>query len=303
MLFTEGRKRLTDMTRSSNLIFQLLPGFAAFLLKKRLRAFVEVQLEIARELDLPMLRTTLQLNDEQIIEQGLTGARIFLEHLSENNYSQFILISNEVWRKDELKFAGKYDVVADDITQGVFVRNKALKRFIPAYLKDIEQAFALADEIDNMTLADLTIGTNTLLDLLKDRIERETHFAGRLISATPGIIFVYNFKDRKINYLNQNIKDLLGRTMQTFEQITPETLPLYVHPEDLPYLLMHFQDVFSSEENKTFKHEYRLKHADGSYRWIRNYEVIFNRDQQGRPLEILGESFDITREKEVVLAL
>lgn len=297
------KERFKDMTSSSNLKFQLLPDFAAFILSAQLKPFVEAQLQIARQMDLPMLRSILQLSDEQLVENGLPDARAFLEYLADNNYYAFVQLSNEEWMKDELKYAGKYDVVAEDITHGVFLRNKALKRFIPAYLNDITQAFALADEIDNMTVTELTLGTNTLLDLLKDRIEREAYFARRLISATPGIIFIYNFKDKRIAYLNQNIKELLGLKMLQIEQITTETLPQYVHLDDLPYLLLHFQEIYNGEENKTFQHEYRLKHADGSYLWVRNYEVVFRRDEQGKPLEILGETFDITKEKEVALAL
>jgi signal transduction histidine kinase len=44
--------------------------------------------------------------------------------------------------------------------------------------------------------------------------------------------------------------------------------------------------------------EYRLRARDGSLRWMLGREVVFARDNQGRPTQILGVARDITHQKE-----
>src|SRR5438309_4330231 len=108
----------------------LLPAFAHFILEYHLDDYIKAQVAIARQMDIPMLREVLKLSDEAIITSGREGNRVYLSYLVENNYPRYIAESNERWLRDQLEFAGKYDVVADDITNGIFLRSKALKQLI-----------------------------------------------------------------------------------------------------------------------------------------------------------------------------
>ncbi|MGL5097426.1 MAG: PAS domain-containing protein, partial [Planctomycetia bacterium] len=48
---------------------------------------------------------------------------------------------------------------------------------------------------------------------------------------------------------------------------------------------------------QVFEETVRLRHANGAYKWIRMREMIYVRDDDGRPLEILGVAQDVTRQK------
>jgi PAS domain S-box-containing protein len=287
----------------SDVQFQYLPRFANYLLQHRLIDYIKEQIQIARQMDLPMLRATLEMSDEQIIEHAIPTNKEFLKYLAENKTSEFISATNNQWIQDRLGYASKYDVVAEDITQGVFLRSKGLKKFIPDFIPTVNEAMSLVEEIDNFALTNLTLATNTLINLLRDKISQETHFSSNLLNTTPGIIFIFNLKDRTITYINQNIKDVLGYTPEELTSMEEDVIFKYIHPEDVPSVLAHIDEIFKSVESKTFEHEYRFKHGSGTYKWMRTYEVVFRRDKNGYPIEILGESFEITKEKEIILAL
>ena len=68
-----------------------------------------------------------------------------------------------------------------------------------------------------------------------------------------------------------------------------------VHPEDLGLALQRIRDFVEGRSSK-YEHEFRLRHKDGSYRWILVQGSI-TADAQGRPQRMLGTHVDITERK------
>ena len=63
------------------------------------------------------------------------------------------------------------------------------------------------------------------------------------------------------------------------------------------------ENLLEQNSNETTQAEFRFRHKDGRYRWLRTYEVIFSRDNAGKAELILGKTFEITNEKETAIAL
>ncbi len=59
-----------------------------------------------------------------------------------------------------------------------------------------------------------------------------------------------------------------------------------------PELVSEFVD-----DGEVVETEFRARHADGSWRWVRCHEVVFRRNPAGQPLELLGTIEDITERK------
>ncbi|GAH50820.1 unnamed protein product [marine sediment metagenome] len=49
--------------------------------------------------------------------------------------------------------------------------------------------------------------------------------------------------------------------------------------------------------DKVYEYEYRMKHKDGHWVWILNRDMIFIRDEKGKPLQTIGAALDITERK------
>jgi PAS domain S-box-containing protein len=97
-------------------------------------------------------------------------------------------------------------------------------------------------------------------------------------------------------YFSDRWKEILG--------CKPEELPdtfaawqEHVHPEDRERFDKMCRAFFASDETD-YSLEYRLRHKDGSYRWIL-LQALLVRDASGRPLRLTGAHTDITERKQL----
>ena len=67
----------------------------------------------------------------------------------------------------------------------------------------------------------------------------------------------------------------------------------HLHPDERDEILEGLKDVLVKG---VYTHEYRFRHKDGSYRWVYD-RVRLVRDEDDRPIEIIGSWIDITEFK------
>ena len=101
------------------------------------------------------------------------------------------------------------------------------------------------------------------------------------------------------NYFSEHFDDLLGQPRWSARRWFYAWLEL-VHPEDRDRVLRSLTAAFSREA--TWRDEYRLLRADGTYVWVQDAGVIV-RDEAGRPARMLGTIREITQERTAALAL
>ena len=71
-----------------------------------------------------------------------------------------------------------------------------------------------------------------------------------------------------------------------------------IHPEDAGRVRAAI-DAHLAGQGEDIRQELRMRHADGSWRWILSSGGIVRRDATGRPLRMIGTHLDITSMKEV----
>ena len=128
--------------------------------------------------------------------------------------------------------------------------------------------------------------THESLYAVKARLEH-------LLNTSPAMI--YSFKaggDHAATFASNNIKTQLGH--EPFEFLDdPGFWTHHIHPEDAPRVFAEMDRLF-----KTGHHvqEYRFRHKDGRYLWMRD-EMVLVADNAGTPLEVVGYWVDITDRK------
>jgi PAS domain S-box-containing protein len=115
------------------------------------------------------------------------------------------------------------------------------------------------------------------------------------------MIAVYNIQTGKYLFLNRAIETLLGYKK---EKVLEEGMPFFlgiVHPEDLARILeengralenANQQGARNNEQIVEFR--YRMRHANGAYRWFTTYGSVFERDKLGKVEKLINVSIDVT---------
>lgn len=70
-----------------------------------------------------------------------------------------------------------------------------------------------------------------------------------------------------------------------------------MHPEDAERVMDNFASFATLREGEIREIEYRMRHADGEWRWIRSRDAVFKYTNEGRPEQIVGTAQDITMQK------
>jgi PAS domain S-box-containing protein len=99
-------------------------------------------------------------------------------------------------------------------------------------------------------------------------------------------------------FVSQNVREQMGYEPEEFTT-DPNFWARNLHPEDSSRVMTEWA---ASLEKGQHVMEYRFRHKDGTYRWVRD-EAKLVRDSEGRPVEFVGNWSDITERKQAEEAL
>ena len=120
--------------------------------------------------------------------------------------------------------------------------------------------------------------------------------SGRLLSLmnnVPGIVY-RGHRDWSISFIGAEVESVTGYTAGEFLEGAVAWKEL-IHPEDLAPIKDVFRRAVRAGE-KVLRKEYRIRHRDGSYRWIADRRQLLY-DRQGELLYVDGLILDITGRK------
>ncbi|MCW5798634.1 MAG: PAS domain S-box protein [Nitrospira sp.] len=140
----------------------------------------------------------------------------------------------------------------------------------------------------------------THLDLSRIRrraeedITRSKRFLERIAASTPDLLFVYDLLQARTVYINHSLKSVLGYDVEQLMAMQDNPIVTLVHPDDVPSVEQWLARFDSATAAEVLEHKHRLRHADGSYRWILMRASVFDRTPEGFAKQIIGIAKDIT---------
>ncbi len=122
---------------------------------------------------------------------------------------------------------------------------------------------------------------------------------GRITDVQPGVIYVLdlwaNGGDGAFVYVNRYAPDLLGyRDLPAERRESVRVLFELMHPDDAGAAATDLGRVEHLADGETLERDFRMRAADGNWRWVRSRLLVFSRDTNGRPQHILGLLDDVT---------
>ena len=139
--------------------------------------------------------------------------------------------------------------------------------------------------------------TSTGFFALEEDITREKETETRFKKALEHIgdnVWEHDYKTG-ITYFSKSENELLGRDTNDYNH----NVGLWwnnVDPKDIP-LLEDNDKKYKKGLLDSHSLEYRVRHSNGSYRWVLDRGVVIEKNREGIPLRIIGTHTDITNIK------
>ena len=134
--------------------------------------------------------------------------------------------------------------------------------------------------------------------LTEDSLKGDQNFISRILDTTPNMIYIYDIGEHLNVYANREVLDFLGYKPEQIQALGSSLMANILHPDDTLAVAQHHDRFSTINDNEVLEIKYRMKHANGQWRWLRSCDVLFSRDSQGSGKQILGTAEDITERKQ-----
>jgi PAS domain S-box-containing protein len=138
-------------------------------------------------------------------------------------------------------------------------------------------------------------------------IESSQHFIERIAETSPNILYVFDIIDHNLVYANEQLKTLLGYSLEEIQKMGRSVYERIIHEDDLEKSRTFINQLSKTGDGEIYDLIIRIKHIKGEWRWFFIKSVVFNRTVDGLTRQILGTIEDITNrkkaEEQIVYAL
>lgn len=142
--------------------------------------------------------------------------------------------------------------------------------------------------------------------LIENNLRESREFIHKIANTTPSLITSFNANTGEFTYLNSAVETLLGYDVSFIMKQGFQYLTSLVHPDDVTAVLDKHNKALEDANNaspeydneKVVEFKYRIRHANGSYKWFNTYGIIFDRNREGKIEHILNVSVDVTEQME-----
>ena len=156
-----------------------------------------------------------------------------------------------------------------------------------------ESAFA-RDREGRVTTAIGLVRDVTAEVAAEDALREQGEFVETLLAGVPDIVYVIDLVQSANVWANRELTAVLGYTQEDLHSIGPGIETALIHPDDLARLGPFYAELDALPAGAFATVEYRVRHKDGSWRWLQVRQSVTERDGGGRPLRALGVAQDVT---------
>lgn len=159
------------------------------------------------------------------------------------------------------------------------------------------RADAIKDQVGK-NLGFLAICRDITATKQAEKALRETRYLlEKIADTTPTLLYIYHLAADCNVYANRRCEDFFGCTQPEIQAMGGQFFKQFIHPEDLQNLGQHLAILLAAKKGEVVENELRMKNASGEWRWLQFWEVVFTRNTDGKPEQILGTAVDITERK------
>ncbi len=136
-------------------------------------------------------------------------------------------------------------------------------------------------------------------EIFKRNLEEQNIFIRKITETVPYIISIHNVSSRVNYWVNQHIKELLGFSISEWLNLSLKRLLSMIQNEDVISMTNLPEELGKSDNEGFIERELRIKHKNGTMRWIFCRFVVFECGQNGEIEQILCIAKGIDEEKHI----
>jgi PAS domain S-box-containing protein len=164
-----------------------------------------------------------------------------------------------------------------------------------------EEVAAMNEEL--VTSNEELISMNENLKATNDQLEERNHFIELVMATMPNSTYIFDLELQENIYINKDVFLSIGYTQEQVAAMPFENAKALIHADDLAAQAV-FLNQFATVADKEIRElVFRLRHADGTYRWFLTQGTVFRRNAHNIPTQIICITQDITQLKEAEFAL
>jgi diguanylate cyclase (GGDEF)-like protein/PAS domain S-box-containing protein len=249
---------------------------------------------VARGCDYQLWRTHPETGRKQIIDASSRAALT-------DPVEQILQLPNGTWTLSVAPADGWGDPLGRSINAGVGLLFSLLLAYLAKLLMDLRARSEELEAVVVQRTASIAASNDRLRATLdaRKRAEKAAKLSKTRLSVTLNAtqIGIWDWDIRHDRWY-------ASRIYFTHLGYTPESGPPdrnvwleRVHPEDLPKVRRAIDATLPGHAD-TYEYDARIRHADGSYRWMSIRGKVVKRDARGLATRMLGIRMDITEQKE-----
>ncbi|NJL34250.1 MAG: PAS domain-containing protein [Chloroflexaceae bacterium] len=118
-----------------------------------------------------------------------------------------------------------------------------------------------------------------------------------ILNRCPNVIYIYDLIEQRNLYANLEIGSVLGYSVAEIQDMGSELFLRIMYPEDLQRTVEHQQRIAAAQDGEVCEFEYRMRHKDGTWRWLVSRDTPYRRAAEGSVVAYLGVVMDVTEKK------
>lgn len=138
--------------------------------------------------------------------------------------------------------------------------------------------------------------TSALTKVNQD-LEMSISFRQKITELLPNLLYIYDLDTNSNVFCNPFVYELLGYSAQAIQKFENSLLSELVHPEDMENVVHHHHKCLSLPGDECLEVEYRIKDINNEWHWLQDRNIIFTRNEDNQPKQILGIAVDVTQAK------
>ncbi len=119
-------------------------------------------------------------------------------------------------------------------------------------------------------------------------------FTEQITEIMPSVLYVYDFNERRNVFVNREVVSSLGYTQAELQEGPVDPVMRFMHSDDQAQFGAHMARVLTLPDATVAEFTYRMRHADGRWRWFQSRDAVFARNPDGSVRQVVGTATDIT---------